>query len=386
MTLATALVSGNDPQPRLAEEAVHRALAKAGLSHANGLLLFLSPEFAKRVQDRQLTQATVTAAARAAQSTQVAGGIAAGLCTEEGWVVDRPAAAVMVFGNGLSLAHPKGDEATLSYAGETLPPSWSGDTYRFGGSYGGHSFHSGHSGLSEASIWQQARLTKPPQCSVQICGARTDVAASSGLRLLGDALRVDRCNGFDVERLGGQAAVRSLERLLPSELRPLDTRHVHHLNAILIDDGQQHDATHALSSGRYRAVALIAANADGSVTLTEQLVPGQHLAWVIRQPLSAEAEMRQTVTGLAGFSASKRTNPAGALMFSCIGRGPFFYGGEDRDLDVLRGRFPGLPILGVYGSGQLAPAANTPNGDDTLIRNRQLQNAVVTALIHKHPN
>jgi small ligand-binding sensory domain FIST len=67
-------------------------------------------------------------------------------------------------------------------------------------------------------------------------------------------------------------------------------------------------------------------------------------------------------------------------MFSCIGRGPYFYGGEDRDLDIVRERFPGLPLLGTYGTGQIAPSAS---GNKHI--NRQLQNAVVTALISKRP-
>jgi len=57
-------------------------------------------------------------------------------------------------------------------------------------------------------------------------------------------------------------------------------------------------------------------------------------------------------------------------MFSCIGRGPYFYGGEDRDLLVFTERFPGVPLLGLYGSGQIAPS----NGG------RLLHNSVVTAL------
>ena len=41
-------------------------------------------------------------------------------------------------------------------------------------------------------------------------------------------------------------------------------------------------------------------------------------------------------------------------MFSCIGRGPYFYGGDDRDLALLCRRFPGLPVLGTYSTGQIA--------------------------------
>ena len=51
MTLATALVSGDDPLPQLAEAAVEAALARAGLVSANGVLLFLTPEFARIVRD-----------------------------------------------------------------------------------------------------------------------------------------------------------------------------------------------------------------------------------------------------------------------------------------------------------------------------------------------
>ena len=375
MTLATALVSGNDPLPRLAEDAVQRALSKAGLTHANGLLLFLTPEFAHGSQGRQQTQGAVTAAARAAQCTQVAGGIAAGVCTEDGWVLDRPAVGAMVFGDGLSLGHPNGEEAVLSYAGDTLQPSWLEAPRRFGASY------SGHIGQHESFVWQQGRLALPQQCSMQIMGAQTRIAVSSGLRLLGQALRVESCNGFDLERLSGQPAVRSLERLLPAKLRPLDPRHLHQLVAVFVDASEEDKADSALANGRYRCAAVIATNADGSLTLAEHLAPGQQLTWAIRQPHSAETDMRQTVAELAPDATSSTTRPVGALMFSCIGRGPFFYGGEDRDLDVLRQHLPGTPILGVYGTGQIAPA---PDGEQA--GNRLLQNAVVTALIHKHRN
>ena len=58
-------------------------------------------------------------------------------------------------------------------------------------------------------------------------------------------------------------------------------------------------------------------------------------------------------------------------MFSCIGRGPLFYGDDDRDLLAFRQRLPNTPLIGAYGSGQIAPA----NG-----RNRLFQNSVMTLL------
>ena len=64
-------------------------------------------------------------------------------------------------------------------------------------------------------------------------------------------------------------------------------------------------------------------------------------------------------------------------MFSCIGRGPYFYGGEDRDLDTVRRHRPGMPILGVYGTMQLAPDDGRRPAS-----NRSLQNSVVTAFVY----
>ena len=86
---------------------------------------------------------------------------------------------------------------------------------------------------------------------------------------------------------------------------------------------------------------------------------------VLSQTLSAEADMAESLAGIESPA------PAFGLMFSCIGRGPLFYGDDDRDLVAFRTRFPGLPLLGAYGSGQIAPAGHT---------NRQWQNSVITAL------
>lgn len=364
MTVATALVSGNDPLPQLAEQAVGMALKKAGLAQANGVLLFLTPDFARHAQT------TITAVARAAQCMQVAGGIAAGVFTEEDWVLDRPAAAAMVFGRGMSLMHP--DEANkleapiLCYTGGAFPENWGSSPARFGGSF------TGTVGYADPVAWQQSRLDAQQRCSIRVLGARASLGVSSGLRLLGKPQRITGSAGYDLQKLGRYGALDSLSRALPPEYRERPHLPLHRLMALLIGTDDLADAQSALAAGQHHPIAIVAANSDGSLTLSERTVPGQYLAWAIRQPLSAETDMRQALARLAEESPA----PSCALMFSCIGRGPYFYGGEDRDRGILCDRFPGLPLLGIYGTGQIAPA--------TAATNRQLQNAVVTALLSKH--
>lgn len=373
MTVATALISGNEPLPWLAEQAASEALRKSGLTHATGALLFLTHEFARHAQP------AVTAVARRTQCMQVAGGIASGVFTESGWVVDRPAAAVMIFGGDLSvgIVGPGKDEAPpfLSYAGGQLPPEWHSSETRFGACFndslsGAVSDDTQH---PESLVWQQSRLCEQQRCNVQILGAHVDIAVSSGLELISGPQQIEQCNGFDLELLDGRAATRSLLRALRNKPQDTLTGRLHHLVAIVLDADAK--AGHAFADGCYRPVALIAANPDQSLTLAERVKPGEQLYWAIRQADSAEADMRDTLDRLATMR-SNRAAPACALMFSCIGRGPYFYGDGDRDLESLCQRFPGLPVLGTYSTGQIAPIRCGGTS-----RNRLLQNSVVTALI-----
>lgn len=359
MSIGAALVAGNDAQPQLAAQAVRLALEKAGERHANGVLLFLTAEFSRHAQQ------AITAVARAARCTQVAGGVAAGVFTDSGWVLDRPAAAVMVFTGGISLGHPEtvtaSGEALLSYAGSTLPQGWTdGGEKRFGGSF------AGHAGRVDPVAWQQSRLTD--HCSVQLLGAHVEVGVSTGWRLLGAAQPVDSSRAYELLRLGGQAALDSLLAAVRSDGHerppPLTS-----LCAVLVADGADSATQRQLScaNGAHHLIAIIASSQQGSLTLAERIVPGQRLAWAIRLPELAAADMRRSVACLAAAAP----DPVGAIAFSCIGRGPYFHDGEDRDIDCLRERFPGLPLIGTYGTGQIAPSP----------ARGMLQNAVVTALI-----
>ncbi|WP_201214188.1 FIST C-terminal domain-containing protein [Rhodocyclus purpureus] len=361
MRVASALVSGDEATPKLVETAVRQALARAGLRSAGSVLLFLTPEFSRQAQE------AVTAAVRAASCLQVAGGIAAGVFTEDGWALDRPAAAVMVFGEGMAFA-PVDEEREQAVAGGAPTLLCYGSepgsrprqsARRFGGSF------AGKPGAS-ALVWQAGRVSAAPHCALAVGGPRVDLRVSSGLSLLGPATIVDAASGNELVALGGQSPLASLRGVLPAEWHELP---LHRLAAVLIDDAIGGDTHAALGSGLYREVAIVAVNADGSLTLADPVERGQRLAWAIRTPDSSTSDMQAALGRLAADSSTA----SAALMFSCIGRGPYFYGGEDCDLALFSRYFPGLPLLGVYASTQFAW-----NWEGV---NRSLRNSVVVALL-----
>lgn len=332
MKFASGLASGQRTAPELAAQAVREALATAGLQRASNVLLFLTRDLARQAQP------AVLAAARAAGCLQVFGSTASGLFTERQLLLDQPGAAALVMNEQDGTLPDQG--CMLSLSGHSaLPFAWQGDTAR--------------AGLldTDALTWAQARVSDNACAEYRLPRLKVHQALSTGLRPLSAALAVEICAAYELRQIAGQPALAALRRCLPAELR-------------------EHPPWHQIALLRHAdepGIAILSANADGSLTLAEALEPGEKIVWAIRQPLACEQDMHQSLIA----ASQQMPRPAFGLMFSCIGRGPLFYGGEDLDQHAFRSRFPGVPLLGAYGSGQIASNAG---------KNRLFHNSVVTLL------
>lgn len=343
MTIASGLATAPVAEPQLAAQAVKAAMDKAGLSVAGGVLLFLTPEFARDPQPALL------AASRASSCVRIIGCTAAGIFTEQDWVLDAPAAAAMVFGGGVSLApagQARADDFVLSLAApDAIDSAWIGEPgRRFGGVSGDAT------GRGPFKVWRDARTADGGRSEAALAGATGVVGVSQGIRALSEPLEITQASGYDVVALGRQPALNTLARELPLDLRAHDSLPLHLLLAGIIDGG---DPAAAIGEGRFRLIPIISANSgDRSVTLSARLDPGESMFWAVREPLAAERDMRLTLDSLQRELGGA---PDFGLLFPCLGRGPYFYGGADRDLDLVRRRFPGLPLIGFYGNGEIAP-------------------------------
>lgn len=346
MRVASALVSGQRPGPELAAEAVRQALAEAGLKQAEQVILLLSRDFIRHAPP------AILAAARAAGCLQIGGGTANGLFTERGWQCDQPAAAALVFAAD-SPTFPHAATPTLCFSGHgALPFEWQRGQPR--------------AGLLDidAAVWSHGRLCADGCAEFSLPGLHSHLALSTGLRCLGEAQPVEHSEAYELCRVGGHSAVDSLCRVLPPELR--DNPPFHHI-AVLRQPGEP-------------ATPILSANADGSLTMAAMLEIGEKITWTLRQPLAAEQEMRKILRAVPRDhfrpgAVNGEKAPDFALMFSCIGRGPLFYGDDDHDLQAFREQFPGTPLLGAYGSGQIVPGGSG---------NHLFQNSVLTLLFASH--
>ena len=351
MTIATVLARGLRPTEDIAHQAVSAAMERAQLTHANSVLLFLTPEFARDPQP------ALRAASKAANCMQVIGCSAAGIFTEEDWVLDTPAAAAMVFGGNVALAPAQdiaADALVFSLAApNAINSAWiKAPGQRFGGVSGDAT------GQGPFKVWSGAKVAAQGRCETLIQGARGLVGVSQGIRALSAPLEITQVSGYDVISLTSQPALNILARELPLEVREQDHLPLHLIMAGVIFG----DAEHAISEGRYRLTPIISTNADDrSVTLSSRLAPGDRLFWALRQPLAAERDMRIT---LDRMDQTMQATPDFGLFFPCMGRGPYFYGGIDRDLDLVKARYPGMPMIGFYGNGEIGPL----NGENEIFQ------------------
>jgi small ligand-binding sensory domain FIST len=341
--VATGLKVGKEPSPALAREAVMQAMRKADLDIAHGVLLFLSSEFARNPLP------SLRAAAAAASSLEVMGCSALGIFTEENWVVDAPAAAAMVFGGkfGLLPAARSGvSQPLLALAAPNgINITWLAKPgLRFGGVSGDAT------GQGPFSVWQHGKGAPGGHCEAVIEGADSRIGASHGVRVLSEPRPATAVQGYDLIFLDGKPALETLQRAYSAvEGEPAESLPMHRLMLGIAETAE------AAMHGHYRLAALVCANElDRSVTLATRLEPGQLVFWLLREPEAAQQDLEKTVDALQQSNASP---PDFGLLFSCLGRGPYFYNGVDRDWEIMRKKLPDMPLIGFYGNGEIAPVS-----------------------------
>lgn len=341
---ATGLSHGHRAQPEHAARAVRQAMQRAAVTRASAVLLFLTPEYAANPEP------ALRAAVRASHCLQVIGATGAGIFTEQEWVLDSPGAAAMIFTEPLRLRPPTGSDLAddITVLSLCTPPGLNAGwldvaAHRLGGISGDLQ------GQGPFQVWSAGRVAEDGRAEAIIEGADAAIHVSQGVRALTSPIEVAEAQDVEVRSLGGYPALSVLVQSLPPSVRAMERIPLH----LILGGVTFGDPLTAIRDGRYRINPIVAANPrDQSIILAQPLARGERLFWAMRDTLAAERDMRAT---LVRAHETLGRDPDFALLFPCIGRGPSFYGGRDRDLDLVTARFPGLPVIGIYGNGELGP-------------------------------
>jgi small ligand-binding sensory domain FIST len=89
----------------------------------------------------------------------------------------------------------------------------------------------------------------------------------------------------------------------------------------------------------------------GAIAITDQVRPGQTVQFHIRDAASADEDLQ----ALLRHEASAAPGPAGALVFSCNGRGTRLFDAPHHDARAIRQTFGPIPLAGFFAAGELGP-------------------------------
>jgi small ligand-binding sensory domain FIST len=93
----------------------------------------------------------------------------------------------------------------------------------------------------------------------------------------------------------------------------------------------------------------------GALSIGEVLAPGRRVQFHVMDHHTSAFDLRRALHQRAALS----DKPAGALMFSCLGRGQGLYGEPGHDSRLFFEEFGDAPLAGFFCNGEIGPVHDT---------------------------
>ncbi len=181
-------------------------------------------------------------------------------------------------------------------------------------------------------------------------GAEIHALVSQGCRPVGDPYTVTRAEGNVVFELGGQSPVTRLQELataLTGRDRDLLTEGIQVGMVINEYGGERHQ-------GDFLIRNILGADPEsGAVAVGDEVEIGQTLQFHVRDADSADEDLQRTLEREVAALGGRR--PAGALLFTCNGRGSRLFSEPDHDAGLVAKVLGDVPVAGFFCAGELGP-------------------------------
>jgi small ligand-binding sensory domain FIST len=185
---------------------------------------------------------------------------------------------------------------------------------------------------------------------VSLHGVEMLPCVSQGAAPLGREVTVTSADGNIIHELAGRPAVQTLERII-ADLSPRERALVSAglLIGIVIDSGKPE-----YQQGDFLVRGVLGADPEsGALTVGATVREGQVLRLHARDARSADEDLRRALR--LHIEAMAGSPPAGALVFSCNGRGQAMFGACDHDAKAVQHELGGVPAAGFFAAGEIGP-------------------------------
>jgi small ligand-binding sensory domain FIST len=184
-----------------------------------------------------------------------------------------------------------------------------------------------------------------------LSGVRVAACVSQGARPVGPEMAITAGEANVIHELAGKPAIARLQEAVMSLSPEEREMAVQGLLLGLVVDPNKPD----YERGDFLVRGILSADSEsGSITVGERIRIGQAVRLQVRDASSADEDLAVAVErGIARLG----TPPAGALIFTCNGRGSHMFATPDHDAQVLDGA-TGAPAAGFFCAGEIGPVGD----------------------------
>jgi small ligand-binding sensory domain FIST len=176
-----------------------------------------------------------------------------------------------------------------------------------------------------------------------------DTIVAQGCRPVGVPMPITRAEGPVIRELGGKPPVEVLRSLYESLEEPDRSLFRHSLFV-----GLEMDDTIEYHANDFLVRNLVGIDPhSGALAVAAPVRQWQVVQFLLRDARTAEHDL---VAHLERYRADAGgARPAGALLFSCLGRGRNLFGRADHDTDLFRASVGAVPLGGFFCNGEIGP-------------------------------
>ncbi|MCI0460388.1 MAG: FIST C-terminal domain-containing protein [Gemmataceae bacterium] len=172
---------------------------------------------------------------------------------------------------------------------------------------------------------------------------------SQGCRPIGSHMVITRARDNVILELSGKPPLRHLEQL-HSEMSPAERelmRHGLHVGRVI------NEYQGEFQRGDFLIRNLIGLDSSsGAIAITDRVRVGQTVQFQVRDAASADEDLHALLQiDLSAHEAA----PAGALLFTCNGRGTRLFPEPNHDAQAVRQEAGPIPLAGFFAQGELGP-------------------------------
>ena len=187
---------------------------------------------------------------------------------------------------------------------------------------------------------------------VALSGVDVRPCVSQGARPIGPEMTVTAAEGNVIEELASKPALARLQEAI-AELdlaeRAMAARGL--LLGLVVDENQPD-----YERGDFLVRGLLDADGEtGALRIGERVRVGQTVRMQVRDEDSADEDLRAALSRQVGELPGA---PAGALLFTCNGRGTNMFGAPDHDAHAIDDAFGGAPVAGFFCAGEIGPVGD----------------------------